>query len=313
MRGGAWTRFVLASAVALTIACTCAALAPLGWPFELFVHFRWQLVAATCVLVALVLVRPQRAPVLLIVLCIALQFAPLLWIVRSAKAHGTLCAGAPLRIATANLWFVNDDPSAAIEWLHSRPADIVVVQEVTTAWQRSLESLAAEFPYRYLRSREDPYGIGVLSRWPLARVQAVDFAEDGLPSLVLDVDAGGTLVRVIALHTHWPVLPSLYRARDAGLQRAAALARTAESPVILLGDLNLTPYAPAFGRLERASGLRDALGERHWRPTWNARLWPLALPIDHVLVPIDACVLDAQIGPEIGSDHRPVTVSLRWP
>ena len=206
---------------ALAAACTCAALAPLGWPFELFVHFRWQLVAATLVLVALVLVRPRRMPVLLLLLCTALQCVPLFWNVQGAAPISGACTGASLRVATANLWFVNGDPTAAIAWLRSRPADIVVVQEVTAAWQRSLESLGAEFPYRELRPREDPYGIGVLSRWPLARVEAIDFASDGLPSLVIDVDADGRRIRVIGLHTHWPVLPSLFRARDVGLQRAA--------------------------------------------------------------------------------------------
>jgi endonuclease/exonuclease/phosphatase (EEP) superfamily protein YafD len=35
------------------------------------------------------------------------------------------------------------------------------------------------------------------------------------------------------------------------------------------------------------------------------------LPIDHVLVPVSSCVVRAEIGPSIGSDHRPVLVTLR--
>jgi endonuclease/exonuclease/phosphatase (EEP) superfamily protein YafD len=97
------------------------------------------------------------------------------------------------------------------------------------------------------------------------------------------------------------------------LQQAAAFALETPSASIVLGDLNLTPYAPAFARLVQSSGLRDALDDRAWRPTWQASLWPLALPIDHVLVPRSGCVLDATIGPDIGSDHRPVLVTLRLP
>ena len=97
------------------------------------------------------------------------------------------------------------------------------------------------------------------------------------------------------------------------LQQAAALALTRPEATILLGDLNLTPYAPAFARLVAESGLRDAFAGEAWRPTWQAEFWPLALPIDHVLVPRRGCVTGHEIGPYVGSDHRPLQVTLRLP
>jgi endonuclease/exonuclease/phosphatase (EEP) superfamily protein YafD len=48
-----------------------------------------------------------------------------------------------------------------------------------------------------------------------------------------------------------------------------------------------------------------------WQPTWEADFWPLALPIDHVLVPSTSCVTYTEVGPDVGSDHRPVRVTLR--
>jgi endonuclease/exonuclease/phosphatase family metal-dependent hydrolase len=102
-------------------------------------------------------------------------------------------------------------------------------------------------------------------------------------------------------------------ARDRALRQAAALAMTRPDATVLLGDLNLTPYAPAFARLVAESGLRDALDGVAWRPTWQAGFWPLALPIDHVLVPRGACVVGHEIGPDVGSDHRPLRVTLQLP
>jgi endonuclease/exonuclease/phosphatase (EEP) superfamily protein YafD len=200
-----------------------------------------------------------------------------------------------------------------VAWLSRSDADIIALQEVTPQWALALEPLARSYPYRKVMSRDDAYGIALLSRWPLDDVWPVDFADDGLPSLVANVDVHGRRLRVIALHARWPVVPELQVARDRVLQRAAALALTQPESTILLGDLNLTPYAPAFARLVTESGLRDALDAEAWRPTWQAGFWPLALPIDHVLVPRGSCVTGHVIGPYLGSDHRPLQVTLRLP
>ena len=298
----------------LLVTAFAAALAPLGWPFELFAHFRWQLGAATLVVVPLAVLAARGWMAAAALAALLLQFAPLAWpggdeALRAA--HG--CTGPQVRIASVNLWFRNDDPARVLEWLASRPVDVVVLQEVTAQWQQALDATVTNYPHRTMQPREDPYGIGVLSRWPIEDLESVDFAKDGLPSLVATLAVSGRRLQVIALHTHWPVVPGLFLARNEGLRLAAARARHSTLPVVLAGDLNLTPYAPEFRRLERDSGLRDALAERRWRPTWLAGFWPLALPIDHVLVPEDACVLDSSIGPAIGSDHSPVSVTLRWP
>ena len=197
-------------------------------------------------------------------------------------------------------------------WLRENPADVVLLQEVTPAWQEALVGELPEYPHRFLHAREDPYGIGVLSRTPLLRVRKADFAGDDLPSVVAVVEAGGRPVQLVNLHTHWPLLPGLAASRDRGLQAAASTIRDEPLPTVLAGDLNLTPYAPAFATLVAESGLRDALSKTWWRPTWQAGFWPLALPIDHVLVPDAACVVATHIGRDVGSDHRPVHVTLRW-
>lgn len=307
-------RWVDLGLVALCIASLAAALAPLGWPFELFAHFRWQLAVATLVLAAGVFAtRWRRRSTTLLVLALALQATPLLWHHGTPPRLGRDCDGPELRVATVNLWYRSRDATHALAWLAAHPADVVVLQEVTAAWADALSATGDLYPHRATHARQDPYGIGVLSRWPLLRVDYLDLAQDGLPSLVATIDVDGHRVQVIGLHTPWPVLPDLQRARDRALTGAAALVREAALPSVIAGDLNLTPYAPAFRRLELDAGMRDAFARRFWRPTWQASLWPLALPIDHVLVPRGACVQTATIGEDVGSDHRPVFVALRWP
>jgi endonuclease/exonuclease/phosphatase (EEP) superfamily protein YafD len=313
---GAWSRAVSIALVATAAASLAALLAPLGWPFELFAHFRWQVGAAALALLLASLVL--RRPWMMVVACVTvvMQWLPGALMSGRALAHeptAQTCRDDQLRVVTANAWFANTDHAALVAWLSRSDADIIALQEITPPWALALEPLARAYPYGKVMPRNDPYGIALLSRWPIDDVQSVDFSGDGRPSLVADVDVHGRKLRVIALHTRWPVVPELQVARDRALQGAAALALTQPEATILLGDLNLTPYAPAFARLLSESGLRDAFAGEAWRPTWQAGFWPLALPIDHVLVPRRSCITGHEIGPYVGSDHRPLQVTLRLP
>jgi endonuclease/exonuclease/phosphatase (EEP) superfamily protein YafD len=304
-----WTVLALCGVGLFSLA---AWLAPLGWPFELFAHFRLQLAAAALIVcTALALVR--RPGLAAVALLLALAHAlPGLQSARPATAS-TVCAGTLFSVGTVNVQYTNRNHERLLDWLAARPADVVVLEEVTAAWAAVLPATHAQYQYREVLPREDPYGIAILSRWPLESVATVDLASDGLPSLLVTIRPNGDLVQVLAMHTRWPITPTLKHLRDVALQRAAGLVAGNSVRTVLVGDLNLTPYAPAFKQLLLAANLRDAFAGRLWRPTWRASLWPLALPIDHVLVPPTACIYAADVGPDVGSDHRPVHVTLGWP
>jgi endonuclease/exonuclease/phosphatase (EEP) superfamily protein YafD len=178
--------------VGLAAASLAAALAPLGWPFELFAHFRWQLAAAA---IALLLASTGlRKPWMigLALLSLVLQAVPLLLVQRSlatASPPGD-CSGPEITVASVNLQFDNFAYDRAIEWLRRNPADVVLLQEVTPGWADAFARAGLPYPYASVSPREDPYGIALLSRWPIAEIRAADFADDGLPSIVATVMVG---------------------------------------------------------------------------------------------------------------------------
>ena len=125
--------------------------------------------------------------------------------------------------------------------------------------------------------------------------------------------ASGQPLRVIATHPLPPMNEAYWRSRNLWFEQVAALVRSSGAErTIIAGDLNCTPWSPWFERLCRQSGLRNSsLGHGlgiSWMPI---PISVCGLPIDHVLVGESIRVHDRQIGPDVGSDHRPVIVDFQ--
>ncbi len=299
-------------AAALTLASLAALLGGLGWPFELFSHFRIQLCAACVAAGVWLLALRARGPALLVFALAALHGLAL-WPGRATALDSAACAGPALEVISVNLQFSNSDAEPLLAWLREGTPDLVAAQELTPFWAAALAQGLPELAEGAFRPREDAYGIALLGTRPFEFVETLDLAGDGRPSLHGRVGVGDVALEVLAVHARWPITPRLHASRNAALDAAAARARAAAGPVVVIGDLNLTPHSPDFARLLERSGLRDAAAGRPWQPTWMAGFWPLALRIDHVLVSPGICVESVEVGPPIGSDHRPVRVRLRLP
>ena len=108
--------------------------------------------------------------------------------------------------------------------------------------------------------------------------------------------------------------------RDLELSHAAAVARRyieRGDRVILVGDLNVTPFSPAFSRLLAASGLVDAAVAPSQRPhlpaaTWGSRSQPLpGFAIDHALLGPGLDLVELRTGMSIDSDHLPLVLDVK--
>ena len=302
---------IVMAVIALCAATAASLLAELGWPFELFSHFRVQYLAAGAVLAGCALLSRRRAAAMAaIVVAVLNSFNPDgLTAVGTAAAQSS-CAGPKVTVVTLNVNFRNTQHERVLRWLEAHPADVVVLEEVTSEWAANLAHLPG-YPYRAIRTREDPYGIALLMMHAPGSVFWLDLVGDGLPSVSADLAIEGRSLQVIGMHTRTPLTPDWARARDRELSRAAERATYGGLPSIVAGDLNLSPDSPDFVRLLQAGRLEDTLDGEGWRPTWMAGFWPLALRLDHVLASRGTCVVETEVGPDVGSDHRPLIATLR--
>jgi endonuclease/exonuclease/phosphatase (EEP) superfamily protein YafD len=220
-------------------------------------------------------------------------------------------SGEPFRIVVCNLFSGNPTPNAALEFLDSTDADLLVLLEVDYDWMSRLKALREKYPYGKLVPQAGNSGIALLSRRSLADVEQSNFGLSGVPTVTAVVEEFD--LRIVATHPPPPVGSRLAGHRDRQLADIAEFAAKSTRPVVVAGDLNATPWSSAFQTLVSQGNVRDSgLGRGiagTW-PTWTP--WPL-LPIDHVLISPTVGVRDRWVGPPVGSDHRPVIVDLVVP
>lgn len=279
------------------------------WTLDLLSHFRPHyavLLAAGALLCA------WRGAVLAAVLaagCAALQLGTLLpyWLPPAAAPAKT---GTPLRVLLANVHTGNRDYAAVRALLRRETPDVAVLEETDRQWVDALEETAAAWPHRVVEPRADNFGIAVWSQKPLREVRIVRFGRAGVPSVVADLEHEGATFTLVATHALPPVGAVRTALRDEALAAVASFARAQPTPVLVVGDLNCSPWSPRFRRLLAEGRLRDSGEGRGLQPTWPSPLSAVGIPIDHCLYGDGLRVVDRRVGPHVGSDHRPLVVDV---
>jgi endonuclease/exonuclease/phosphatase (EEP) superfamily protein YafD len=269
-----------------------------AWALDLAAHWQW-LYAAGLLLGSLVAARSWRRWLL------ALVLLPLPWWSAAPRLpEAAKDAGPVLTIASANVQVGHRDATAVVDWLATTDADVVVLVEVSPVHAAALTALPG-YPHRHVVAADDPFGIAVLSRHPMQAVTMRD--HDGIARIESRIAFAGTCTDLVALHPMPPLSPHFHAARDALLKEIADRDRTDERPMLVVGDLNATPWSSAFAGLDHA-GLRRS---SDLRPTWPSagRGW-IGIPIDHVLASPHWARLSSAAGPDLASDHRPLLTSV---
>jgi endonuclease/exonuclease/phosphatase (EEP) superfamily protein YafD len=278
------------------------------WTLDLMSHFRWQYLVACVVAVLLSLFLRRRISLAFSLATLALNG----WLVGALVLHSstpTTAARGSLRVISLNALTANRNKEKVTDYLRDSNADLIFLMEVDDAWSQALQSLKTAYPYGTTQTREDNFGVLLLSRIPLSEARTFPLGDEELPSVEAVVNHQQRPMTLIGTHPLPPIGPYYARRRDEHLSEVAAHVRELHTPVLLLGDLNATPWSEGMRILTRGSGLR--LAPASWKPTWQASTL-FAIPIDHALCSGPLRILSKKIGPDVGSDHRPIELEIGW-
>jgi endonuclease/exonuclease/phosphatase (EEP) superfamily protein YafD len=308
-----FTGFLIAAGLLGCLATLAGFVGGFWWGFELATHFRVQyaLVLGGFALILLAL-RPWRWPALFGAFAL-LNLSLIAPAYLDADPAGPAAdSQPPLRALLANVNAGNRDHERLRRLIAASDPDVIVLLEATPWLLAQLSDLGERYPHLAAEPRDDLFGIALFSRHPLARSQIVRFGgKAGPPSIVATVTAGVRMFTLIGTHPWPPGSAELAEGRNDQLRALAILARQIQPPLLVLGDLNVSPWSPWFAHLLADSGLRDSRRGRGLQPSWPTGWPPLWIPIDHVLFSEDIRIRHREIGPAIGSDHYPVIVDFQ--
>lgn len=305
-----WPGLLSAGGALLCAATLVGFLGSFWWVFELATHFRVQYAVALAAISGLLCWRqPRLAGVFAIfalvnALILVPRFLPL-----PLEDPLPSQARAVLRVLLANVNSANRDEQRIRDTILKHQADFVVLLEATPWLLERLSDLADRYPHRLTAPREDNFGIALLSRQPWQQAKIVSFSAFGLPSIIAEFTDGLRHFTLVATHPLPPVSANAAQDRNAQLTTLAELARQSRQPLLLIGDLNISPWSPYFARLLTDSGLRDS--GRGIAPSWPVGWLALLIPIDHALFSAGIHLKRRITGADLGSDHYPVIVDFQ--
>jgi endonuclease/exonuclease/phosphatase (EEP) superfamily protein YafD len=305
-------------AFALALTCLAAALGAHGGRFsgrlDLLTHFApfWLVGAALALAYGLTLATPSVRLLIAALGGLGAVAAAALMIpelIRPMAPKAPADAPHQGKIIQFNSWRRNSDVERTADWLVAQNPDVIAIEEIApplraAILRRRRYSVAHGIGQVTILSRSDPlpapFSLG--PNWG----QLPGISRARLPA------PDGAAFDIVAIHYLWPT------ERFQTVQRRAMadiVDRYDPKRLIVVGDLNLTPWSFALRRQDAQFGL-----ERRTRAlfTWPVR--PFArgrltapvpfLPIDQVYAGSDWRTVSIERGPRLGSDHLPIVVTL---
>jgi endonuclease/exonuclease/phosphatase (EEP) superfamily protein YafD len=182
----------------------------------------------------------------------------------------------PIRLMTYNVNYANPDPDSALEAIEKADVDVVLLQEITSEWKRSLEKrFEKQYPHRVYRIHTRAAGgLAVLSKHEITTEEVFPSPERGwFPAERLVVESPLGAVQILHVHLRPAIdngswirgfitTPPLRRREIESYWKHVSL----DLPTIVAGDFNEDPTGTAVADRSDDVALRRVEQRQEERP-----------------------------------------------
>ena len=280
------------------------------WPLDMLADWRFIL---TVVLGAAALAtgfgysRVSSMIFLVAAIVNAVLIAPM-WLGEQAP----LTASDRVRVISLDVGLAPDAREAVIDWVNMSEGDIVLLANSGGTWARAVEQKGV--PYRVVN--EDPGLTG--GTLVLAR-NGIPVTVEEVPGILSAVDIIITVpladreITIVAVSVERPVSGSAYEERMDDFAAINSRISRNTNPTVIVGNLEASRWSRAFGVI--ADGLTNSEDGFGYRGTYLSLVLPLVaeyagIPVDHALYVGPITVSHRKVGPNVGTDHRPLLIDF---
>lgn len=228
---------------------------------------------------------------------------------------------ATLTVLSCNTRYGTSDPDLLLAWIDEVDPDVIALQEYAEPWPAIMESRLAE---RYPHAWQKPGGAH--GQAIFTRLEFEELVPDVLgwrwkmTAPRVTIEHQGRRIDLTNVHVYPPMRLDLMSAQleQLGVLEESVIDRKGRvDGLVLAGDFN-SPWNTNHLRGLRDLGLREAHAEvgrgrgATWGPTAGVLSLVPGIRIDHAIYGGELEAVFSAVGPDVGSDHRPIAVGFRW-
>ncbi len=298
-------------AVILSLLSATAVFSANNYYFDLIANFRIQYIVL--IIPAILIALGYRAffSALIMAACLSVHAVTVAESIKATRAY-SITGGESLRIMTSNLLVSNQHHQEYIDHILSVNPDVVVFQEYSDQWHAAFQASLTAYPYKVTLPKPHPFGMALYSKFEIIESEVLQLFNPELPAIKARLVVGDTTLQIIGAHPTAPVSHNRYEMRSRQLNALATEAADTSDPLVLMGDLNITPWSAHFASFVQLSDLYDGRRGFGVLPTWPSQFFFLQIPIDHIMINSAVEITELKTGSNVkGSDHKSLWADIR--
>ncbi len=288
-----------------------------AWVCNLFSHFPAQFALFFAITLLYYLKKKAYLQTALSALFLVLNLLTLSpYIIQSSMAsHEQLAQRSEqteLKLMQINLLYHNTDFARISKGIKDKSPDLIAFEEINDKVRKGIDKERGldNYPYSIVVPNEsEKTEIALFSKRPFQTYSILSINKNGDRSIIAKIGLQNKKsLTVVVMHPRPPVSPKHLARQEKQLQSVIDIRKELGESVLVMGDLNTTPWAYPYKNFVSKMGLVDPRVGRGLLPTWPSFAPVLLIPIDHILASPDIRINKIELADFNGSDHLPLFV-----
>lgn len=279
------------------------------WLIDVFSNFKLQYLFVGFLLLIIVITCLKNKALALVLLTVSLVWNGYFivpYYIASADTQTT--SHHTFKISSINLLSSNSELELVQDYVQKENPDVLVLMELTPRWEKELQPIINDFPFKKLVPRTDNFGIALISKFKMK--SSVDYFDlHNKPTIIGRLNIKNKIFSIIATHPVPPINQASFESRNKQLQHLLRRKADFSENVVVIGDFNNSSFSNHFKALI-SRDLKDSRMGFGLLPTWPAGFSILQTTLDHCLVSKHLNVIDRASGDYVGSDHLPIHLTI---